>query len=60
MTTQTNGFRHDNIPVAVETLQKMAADNNWNMVYTEDSTWFSADNLDTLDLIIFLQRPTSN
>lgn len=55
MITQTNGFRHDNIPVAVETLQKMAAENNWNMVHTEDSSWFSADNLDTLDLIIFLQ-----
>jgi hypothetical protein len=55
MITKTTEFRHGNIPVAVDALQKMASENNWNLIHTEDSTWFSADNLENQDLIIFLQ-----
>jgi len=55
MITKTIEFRHDNIPVAVDALQKLASENNWNLMHTEDSTWFSADNLENQDLIIFLQ-----
>lgn len=55
MITKTADFRHDNIPVAVEALQKMAGENNWNIIHTEDSAYFSAENLNNLDLVIFLQ-----
>ncbi len=53
--TKTEGFRHDNIPVAVKALEKLAAENNWNLYHTEDSLYFSRTKLDTLDLVIFLQ-----
>jgi uncharacterized protein len=53
--TKTDGYRHDNIPVAVEALKKMAFGNDWEMYHTEDSLYFNSTNLDTLDLIIFLQ-----
>jgi uncharacterized protein len=52
--TKTGDFRHGNIPVAVEALQQMAAENNWNLYHTEDSLYFSRASLDTLDLVIFL------
>lgn len=53
--SKTADFRHDNIPVAAVALQKMATENNWNLVHTEDPAHFSATSLDTLDLVIFLQ-----
>jgi uncharacterized protein len=53
--TKTAGFRHNNIDVAVEALRKMATENNWKLYHTEDSLYFSPANLDTLDLVIFLQ-----
>ncbi len=55
VTTMTEGFRHDNIPVAVKVLEKLAAENNWDLFHTEDSLYFSETNLDTIDLVIFLQ-----
>lgn len=55
VTTQTEGFRHDNIPVAVDALQKLAAKSNWQLHHTEDPLYFSKSSLDTIDLIIFLQ-----
>jgi uncharacterized protein len=53
--TKTEGFRHDNIPVAVEALQKLALENNWQLFHTEDASFFTKSSLDTLDLVIFLQ-----
>lgn len=53
--TKTEGFRHKNIPVATEALQELAAQNNWQLHHTEDASYFTENNLDTLDLIIFLQ-----
>ena len=55
VTTQTEGFRHDNIPVAVNAIKNLAKENNWQIYHTEDPLFFTKDNLDTLDLIIFLQ-----
>lgn len=53
--TKTDGFRHDNITVAVEALINLARENNWRLHHTEDSLYFNQQNLDTLDLVIFLQ-----
>lgn len=53
--TKTTEFRHDNIALAAEALQMLAAENNWVMFHTEDSLYFSAASLDTTDLVIFLQ-----
>lgn len=55
VTTQTEGFRHSNIPVAVKALKNLATENNWQLFHTEESQYFTNENLDTLDLIIFLQ-----
>ncbi len=55
VTTQTESFRHDNIPAAVNAMKNMARENNWQLIHTEDPLFFTMDNLDTLDLIIFLQ-----
>lgn len=53
--TKTQDFRHNNIPFAVKALNELAVENNWQLLHTEDSYYFSQNNLDTLDLIIFLQ-----
>ncbi len=55
VTTQTEGFRHSNIPVAVKALKNLAIENNWQLFHTEEPHYFKKENLDTLDLIIFLQ-----
>jgi type 1 glutamine amidotransferase len=55
VTTQTEGFRHNNIPVALNVIKNLAKENNWQLYHTEDPFFFTKDNLDTLDLIIFLQ-----
>ena len=55
VTTQTEGFRHANIPVAINTLKKLATENNWQLIHTEEPNYFKKESLDTLDLIVFLQ-----
>ena len=53
--TKTEGFRHDNIPTAVDALKKLGKENNWNIHHTEDPNHFSSAALDTFDLVVFLQ-----
>ncbi len=53
--TKTAEFRHDNIPVAVHALQKLAEENNWKIFHTEDPCYFIPASLDAFDLLVFLQ-----
>lgn len=53
--TKTTDYRHDNIPAAVDALQKLAEEYNWKMFHTEDPLYFSSASLDTFDLVVFLQ-----
>jgi type 1 glutamine amidotransferase len=53
--SNTNGYRHDCIPVAIETLNELAGTENWNIHSSEDSLFFTAQNLEGFDVIVFLQ-----
>lgn len=57
--SKTNGYRHASIPTAIKTIQKMAGKNNWDVTATEDSTFFTPNNLEAFDLIVFVS-PTGD
>jgi uncharacterized protein len=52
--TKTDGYRHDSIPEAVQALEQLCGVNNWNMIHTEDSLFFTKSNLKSIDVVIFL------
>ncbi len=52
--SKTIGYRHEAIPTGIATLKELASLNRWEIFATEDSTVFSANNLQKFDLIIFL------
>ncbi len=51
--SKTTNFRHENIPAANAALQKLGAENNFAVEFTEDSAAFSDANLARFQLIIF-------
>jgi type 1 glutamine amidotransferase len=52
--SKTAGFRHGNaINAGVEVLQKMAAENGWELVATEDPNAFNTEKLADVDVIVF-------
>jgi glucose/arabinose dehydrogenase len=53
--TKTAGYRHDSIPAGVAMFQKLGADNNFEVVHTEDSAVFNDANLATYDVVIMFQ-----
>ncbi|MFP4548814.1 MAG: ThuA domain-containing protein [Fidelibacterota bacterium] len=52
--SKTTGYRHEVIPVAVKMFESLAKTNGWEMVHTEDSLFFSAQTLDSLQVVVFL------
>ncbi len=52
--SKTNGFRHASIPVGIEAIKKLGAENNFDVDATEDSTAFRTDNLRKYAALIFL------
>lgn len=52
--SKTNGFRHDSIEPGIEALQKLANENNFRVVSSEDSSIFTPDQLSAYQAIIFL------
>ncbi|WP_346236102.1 ThuA domain-containing protein [Niabella insulamsoli] len=52
--TKTNGFYHSSIPKGIETIQKLGAENGFEVVATKDSALFNASNLKQYAAIIFL------
>jgi uncharacterized protein len=52
--TKTDGYSHESIPQAVYALEQLCRINNWEMVHTEDSLYFTKSNLKDIDVVIFL------
>jgi type 1 glutamine amidotransferase len=52
--TKTNGFRHASIPHSKEMLVKWSEEENWELVFTEDSTAINNKMLSDTDVLIFL------
>jgi cytochrome c len=52
--TKTAGFRHDSIPVAVEALRELGAQNRIRVDATEDAAVFSDASLRPYDVVVFL------
>src|SRR5262245_51771935 len=50
----TAGFRHDSITNGIQTVQALAATNNFTVDTTEDATWFTDANLVQYKALIFL------
>ncbi|HET6567858.1 MAG TPA: ThuA domain-containing protein [Rhodothermales bacterium] len=52
--SQTNGFRHSSIPVAIEAVKKLGRENGFDVDATEDSTAFTDQNLAQYQAVVFL------
>ena len=52
--SKTKGWRHDSIPAGITALQKMAAENAFIVVATEDSEIFTETQLSGFNAIVFL------
>lgn len=52
--SKTIGYRHESIPEALNMMKEIARQNHWKIILTEDSTFFSADNLKQFEVIVFL------
>lgn len=52
--TKTKGWRHDSIPAGIAALQKMATDNFFTLVATEDAELFTDAQLSGFNAIVFL------
>jgi len=52
--TKTNGFRHDAIPAAKISFEKLAKENKWKIEFSEDSTVFTSQNLAKFNVVVFL------
>lgn len=51
--SKTAGFRHDSIPTAVQTLQRLASEQGLQAEYSEDATRFSDANLTRYRAVVF-------
>ncbi|RYY75586.1 MAG: c-type cytochrome [Gammaproteobacteria bacterium] len=52
--SKTKGWRHDSIPAGIAALQKMASDNSFSIVATEDANIFTDAQLSSFNAIVFL------
>ncbi|NND73223.1 MAG: ThuA domain-containing protein [Rhodothermales bacterium] len=52
--SHTNGWRHDSIEAGVAALKQLGADNNFDVLATEDSLVFNSDSLKNYDAVVFL------
>ncbi len=52
--TKTNGYVHESKQAGTEAVTELGKKNGWNLVHTEDSLYFTDNNLDTMDVVIFL------
>src|SRR6266700_3585424 len=57
--SKTNGYRHQSIPVGIESIKKLGEQNGFSVYATEDSLYFTPANLAQYKLIIFLS-PTGH
>lgn len=52
--SKTNGYRHASIPDGIAALRKLGVENNFGVEATEDSTFFTKENLAKFDAVVFL------
>ncbi|QHY99858.1 Arabinoxylan arabinofuranohydrolase precursor [Streptomyces sp. S4.7] len=52
--SKTAGFRHDSIPVGIQTIRDLGAANNFTVTATEDSNAFTSSNLAGFKAVVFL------
>ena len=52
--SKTAGYRHDSIKNGVDALRRMAQQQAWDFIHTEDSTFFTDSDLEKFDAVIFL------
>ncbi|AQU70582.1 ThuA domain-containing protein [Streptomyces niveus] len=52
--SKTAGFRHDSIPVGIQTIRDLGAANNFTVTATEDGNAFTASNLAGFKAVVFL------
>lgn len=52
--SKTEGWRHDSIPAGIAALEKMAQENNFTVVATEDAKIFTDAELSKFNAIVFL------
>ncbi|MEO3814791.1 ThuA domain-containing protein, partial [Sphaerisporangium sp. B11E5] len=52
--SKTAGFRHDAIPVGIQTIQQLGSANDFTVDATEDSNAFNASNLAQYKAVVFL------
>jgi type 1 glutamine amidotransferase len=52
--SRTAGFRHDAIPVGIQTIRDLGAANNFTVTATEDPAAFTAGNLSQYETVVFL------
>ncbi|HMQ08957.1 MAG TPA: ThuA domain-containing protein [Saprospiraceae bacterium] len=52
--TKTNGYRHASIPSGLKMMDSLGSANGWNIIATEDSLYFTTENLNHIEVIIFL------
>ena len=58
--SRTTGFYHDSKPAAIKALYEIAHENKWKITFTEDSTFFSEQELMKYDAVIFLLTSGNN
>jgi type 1 glutamine amidotransferase len=52
--SKTNGFRHESIAAGIKAIKDIGVSYNFNTIFSEDSTFFSQGNLDTIEVVVFL------
>ncbi|MBG6063742.1 ThuA domain-containing protein [Micromonospora ureilytica] len=52
--SKTAGFRHDAIPVGIQTIRDLGAANNFTVTATEDAAAFTTSNLNQYESVVFL------
>lgn len=52
--SRTTGFRHDSIPAAIELLRRLATENGFDVIATEDANTFTDEGLAPFRVVVFL------
>ena len=52
--TKTSGFRHSSIGKGISTLEKLGDANGFSITQTENSSYFTTENLENYQLVVFL------
>lgn len=52
--TKTSQFRHDCIPDGIKAIQQLGKENGFQVIATEDSSYFTEENLKTFAAVVFL------